>query len=139
MREVIGRHRADDNHEVVTVRSKGETCRYRKQPCAECPWRKDSPIGAFPAEAFRHSANSAYDMSSHTFACHMSGVKTPTTCAGFLLQGAAHNMSVRMHLIGGRIDPDQLRSDVPLYKSYREMAEANGVAPSDPALRPCRD
>ena len=126
-----------DLYGVTTV--EGGRASYRREPCAQCPWRRDVPTGAFPAEAFRISANTAYDMSTHQFACHMSGADKPATCAGFLLRGAAHNLSVRLALSDGRIDPAQLRETSPLYDSYREMAEANGVAPDDPALAKCRD
>lgn len=60
---------------------------YRATPCARCPWLKDSPVGAFPAEVFRHSARTAYDLSRHTFGCHASHPNTPQHCAGFLLRG----------------------------------------------------
>lgn len=110
---------------------------YRREPCPECPWRKDAPIGAFPAEAFRVSAKTAYDMTVHTFSCHMSGSEKPATCAGFLLSGADHNLAVRLARSTGSIS-DDVKSDVPLYGSYREMAEANGVDPEDPILAPCR-
>ncbi|WP_455289311.1 DUF6283 family protein [Cupriavidus necator] len=44
---------------------------YRRKPCGKCPWRVDA-TGELPAEAFRHSAETAYDMATHTFACHSS-------------------------------------------------------------------
>jgi hypothetical protein len=127
---------ADKNHQVVTVNGGGHA--YRRKPCAECPWRRDAPIGAFPAEAYRHSANTAYDMSQRKFACHMSGSEKPATCAGFLLRGAEHNLAVRLGLMRSAIDMSKVSSDVDLFDSYREMAEANGVAADEPALAPCR-
>ena len=136
--KVVGRTKADANHEVISVVQSGETYRYCRTPCAECPWRKDSPIGAFPAEAYRISAKTAYDMAQSTFACHMAGKDNPATCAGFLLQSSAHSFQVRMSLIKGRLDLSKVKSDVPLYGSYRKMAEANGVDPEDPVLKPCR-
>jgi len=131
-------HPCDESHQVVTVKTKGGGA-FRSSPCAECPWRRDAPIGAFPVEAYQHSARTCYDMAGHMFACHMAGATKPQTCAGFLLsRGAAHNLAVRMAMIEGRLDLDAVASDVPLYASYQEMAEANGVDPNDPALRPCR-
>jgi hypothetical protein len=129
---------AGPDHQVVTV-SGGPTGRYCKKPCAQCPWRIDQ-TGKFPAEAFEHSARTAYDMDTHTFACHMAGAESPATCAGFLLRGSTHNMSVRISLMRGNID---LRSvsdgDNELHPNYRQMAEANGVDPNSPALKKCRD
>jgi len=127
---------AGHNHQVVTV--EGGSGAYRRKPCDTCPWRVDA-VGEFPAEAFRHSANTAYDMGTHTFACHSSGAEKPAMCAGFLLNGSLHNMAVRLKLMGGKIDLDQVSDGgIELFESYREMAEANGVDADDPILHECR-
>jgi len=131
---------AGPDHAVVSLVSKGRTVHVcRHEVCAECPWRQDSPVGAFPVEAYRISAATAYDMAQSTFACHMSGKGNPATCAGFLLQQGAHNLSVRMSLIQGRLDLGRLKRTYDLYENYRAMAIANGVDPEDPVLANCRD
>jgi len=127
---------AGADHQVLTV--EGGNGAYRKQPCPDCPWRKDA-VGKFPAEAFKHSANTAYDMSQHTFGCHQSGKAKPTTCAGFLLRGAEHNMLVRIGAMKGRFKDDVTDGGHELHDSYRAMAIANGVPSDDPVLLPCRD
>jgi hypothetical protein len=133
--EIVSVRPADDTWGVFEVHSSGEH-RYRRKPCASCPWAKDSPVGAFPAEAFVGSARTAYDLARQTFGCHTSGADVPTTCAGFILKGSAHNLGMRM----SSVDPDTVSDDGrELYGSYREMAEANGVPPGHPALRDCRD
>ncbi len=124
------------DHQVVTI--EGGKGLYRRQPCAKCPWRVDA-VGEFPAEAFRHSASTAYDMAKNMFGCHESGAKKPATCAGFLLRGAANNLSVRLALMSGRIDNDVTDGGHELHENYRAMAVANGVQPNDPALIACRD
>lgn len=133
----------DGEFAVVTIASRGATPDHHAhctRPCPQCPWRTDSPIGRFPAEAFRHSAATAYDMASNTFACHMAGKNQPLTCAGFLLRGAMHNLAIRMATIRGRLDlRDVTDGGIDLYSSYRAMAIANGVAADDPILQPCRD
>lgn len=127
---------AGDGHQVVTV--KGNGCgRHRKKPCRDCPWRKDA-TGGFPTEAFKHSAETAYDMSQHVFSCHASGVKRPAICAGFLLRGADHNLSVRLAKMRGQ-NLDVGDGGHELHASYRAMAIANGVSEDDPVLIPCRD
>lgn len=129
---------AGDGHQVVTVVSE-DFHSYRRKPCAKCPWRADA-VGEFPADAFRHSANTAYDMSEHEFGCHESGKDKPATCAGYLLRGAAHNLTTRLKVISRKIDLQAVSDDgFQLFESYREMAEANGVPPDDPILAPCRD
>ncbi|MBS3912752.1 MAG: hypothetical protein KGZ70_13175 [Hydrogenophaga sp.] len=122
--------------QVVTVT--GGKGAYRKRPCAGCPWVKSND-GVFPAKAFEHSAATAYDMSDKRFACHESGVNRPSTCAGFFLRGAEHNMAVRLDIIRGRLDPAGISDGGrELHESYRSMAIANGVAPDSHALKRCR-
>ncbi|MFG1880174.1 DUF6283 family protein [Sphaerisporangium sp. NPDC049003] len=107
---------------------------YQTSPCRRCPWRRDAPVGAFPPEVFRHSAHTAYDLAVATFGCHASDTRHPSTCAGFILRGAADNLTLRMR---GH-DYSDVQSDVDLYDNYQQMAIANGVDPDDPALAPCR-
>jgi len=127
---------ASANDQVVTV--EGGKSSYRRKPCSDCPWRKDA-VGKFSAEAFRHSANTAKDMSRHKFSCHQSGIKNPATCAGFLLRGADHNLAVRLAYMDGTLGDDVHDDGHELHDSYRAMAQANGVAEDDPALAQCRD
>lgn len=133
---VVEARRAGPEHQVVTV--VGGKGSYRREPCAQCPWRVDA-VGVFPAEAFRHSASTAYDMSDRTFACHSSGAKKPALCAGFLLRGADHNLHIRLKRMTGEVKDDVVDGGHALHESYRAMAVANGVDPSDPILAPCRD
>lgn len=127
---------AGADHQVISVA--GGKGSYRRRPCGGCPWKKES-VGEFPAEAFRHSADTAYDMSERRFACHESGVKSPTTCAGFLLRGADHNLSIRLARMHGQTFDDVSDGGSELHANYRSMAIANGVDPLDPALALCRD
>jgi hypothetical protein len=124
---------------VVTI--KGESTDkhgHRLTPCPTCPWRLDATVGAFPAEAYRLSAPTSYDMAQSTFACHESGSAKPQTCASFLLR-QHHNMAVRLACIMGKLDLSRVHDGgVRLYADYRAMAEANGVDPADPVLGPCR-
>lgn len=126
---------------VVTVESPpGRDPRFQTEPCRRCPWRRDAPRGAFPAQVFRHSAATCYDLALRTFGCHASDRADPATCAGFLLSGAGNNLQVRLWLARGvplwRV---RLPDGVELYENYRAMAVANGVPPDDPALADCRD
>lgn len=128
---------AGEDHQVVTIVGGGGNC--RQSPCPTCPWRQDA-VGIFPAEAFRLSAGTAYDMAREEFACHQSGAAKPATCAGYLLNGSYHNLTTRLRRITG----DQSYATVsdggvPLFQSYRDMAVANGVDPDDLVLTQCRD
>lgn len=128
---------AGDDHQVVTVASDGGDVRYCKKPCEVCPWRIDA-TGVFPASAFKHSAPTTYDMASNTFACHTAGADRPAVCAGFLLRGADHNLTVRLHRMRGKIKDDVCDAGHVLFANYREMAVANGVDPEDVVLDGCR-
>lgn len=133
--QVVRTRPAGPDHQVVTI--EGGRSGYRRQPCSDCPWRKDA-VGEFPPEAFVHSASTAYDMAQSTFACHQSGAAKPAICAGFLLRGADHNLSVRLGYLKGVIDHDVKDGGLALHDGYREMAIANGVDPDHPALKQCR-
>lgn len=114
--------------------------RHAVRPCSECPWRRDVPTGHFPPERFRALAPTAYDLAPTLFACHQSADRRTIACAGFLLRGAEHNLAVRLGMMQGRLEVDAVdAAGLDLFASYREMAEANGVAPNDPALAPCRE
>lgn len=128
---------AGAEHQVVTVEG-GRRGLYRREPCGGCPWRCDA-VGDFPAEAFRHSASTAYDMAPNTFACHESGTEKPAVCAGFILRNSANNLGVRLMQSRGDIDVDQVDDGGhALHESYFKMAVANGVDPNDPVLAGCR-
>lgn len=127
---------AGPHHRVVSVEG-GEDKGYCRRPCADCPWRVDA-TGVFPAEAFRHSAETAYDMSTHAFACHTAGIDRPRWCAGFLLHGADHNLTIRLARMRGDVDDDVSDGGHAMHPSYAAMAIANGVDRDDPVLRPCR-
>jgi hypothetical protein len=131
---VTNRRMAGEDHAVVTVEGGGG--QYRREPCPDCPWRTDA-TGVFPPDAFKLSAHTAYDMAAHTFGCHSSGQGKPATCAGFLVNGADHNMAVRLKRIQGHL-LDVTDGGHELHRSYRAMAVANGVDPADPVLAPCR-
>jgi hypothetical protein len=130
---------ADGVHAVVTIVEKNKAGGWnRREPCAQCPWRADLPVGVFPPDAFVKSAPTAYDVATTVFACHMSGSDKPATCAGFLLRNAANNLAVRLAALQNRLVLPIRDGGHELYDDYRSMAIANGVDPDDPALVRCR-
>lgn len=134
--EVTKRTPAGDDHEVVSVT--GGNGQFRRRPCGPCPWVKDN-AGDFPAEAFRVSAHTANDQAIPMFGCHESDHDRPVTCAGFLLRGADHNLSVRMKYATGQWVMDEVcEDDRELFDDYVDMAVGNGVPEDDPSLADCR-
>lgn len=131
-----GLHDDGEEYAVISLEG-GSKSGHRRRVCEQCPWRKDN-VGNFPAEAFRHSAPTSYDMSQTTFACHMHDKEDPQLCTGFLLR-AHHNLAVRLKMSHGEIDPAGLiEPDVELHDNYKEMAVANGCDPDEEVLKLCR-
>ncbi|WP_279582315.1 DUF6283 family protein [Fodinicola feengrottensis] len=120
---------------VTTTYDEPDQRPYQIEPCTTCPWLVDSAVGRFPAEVFRHSARTAYDLNVERFACHSSPGDEIRARAGFLLCGAASNLSIRLH----RPSSEEIRCDRDLYASYHDLAVANGVDPDDATLASCRD
>lgn len=143
---IIKTRKADENHQVVTFTLQDDNRNRQKRPCKTCPWRKDK-VGIFPAEAFRHSAPTGYDIPEliasgempSTFACHKTGLKAPSTCAGFLLaESSNHNLSLRMAQMRGEdVLSGVQKGEAPLFDNYYDMAVANGVPTDDPRITPC--
>lgn len=134
MPDILRRRSADAENDVITVVSDpAERRTMMTRPCPECPWRRAN-AGSFPAEAFRISAPTAYDLATHTFGCHTAGAKEPRTCAGAAVR-TGHSLALRMR--GEEVAQVEDIGDE-LFDDYREMAEANGVDPEDEVLRPCR-
>ncbi|MGX9960675.1 DUF6283 family protein [Xanthomonas euvesicatoria] len=130
---------AGDAHQVVTVLTTRQDQRKPacSKPCSDCPWRTDA-VGKHPAMSFIHSARTAYDMAETTFACHQAGAAQPRMCAGFLLRGAEHNLTVRLAKLRGELRKLPSSGGHSLHRSYRAMAIANGVPADHPSLVPCR-
>lgn len=133
MSTIVKKTPAGEDHQVVSVIADKNA--YMKKPCLDCPWKKSS-VGEFPAEAFRVSAHTSYDRSMKKFSCHAAGIKNPKACAGFLLNGARDNFSVRIGIFEKEIDMN-LVSDGghELFENYTAMAVANGVGKDDECLK----
>lgn len=120
----------DGRHRIAHLRDSG---------ALEAAYIDLTAVGKWPAEAFRASAETAYDMATHTFACHSAGAANPRLCAGFLLRGADHNMRVRLDRMHDLVSDDVDDGGHVLHASYVAMAVANGVPSDDPALQACRE
>lgn len=108
---------------------------HRKTPCEECPYRKDTAPGQFPAERYEALRNTAggpgneADLHAPMFACHKSAEGKEIACAGWLAVCGYWHLGIRVALAHGRIDPSALvpKEDWPeLYDTYDEVAEIQG-------------
>lgn len=133
------RRPAGSGHRVLTIEGGGDS--FRREPCAQCPWRKDA-VGVFPTEAFRHSGETGTKVGQagepRMFACHANGSEKPAACAGYIL-ASRDTIGWQAAVRTRRFDPAKVHSaGLDLFPGYFEMAVANGVAPDDPAIAGCR-
>lgn len=102
-----------------------------KSPCYNCPWRKDktvAPAEMFPKDRYESMQECVKQgLGKPIFACHNTPEEKPKACAGYLIVEGAVNFSVRIAIIQGRLNLEELHCDDELYESYEEMAMANGV------------
>jgi hypothetical protein len=107
----------------------------RDKPCAQCPWRADIPTGQFPAERYTELAATSGGrgdeaaMDAPLFGCHKASQEHPMPCAGWLAAIGYFSLHVRLLVANGEIPASALQPGEdwpPLYRSYDEMAEAQG-------------
>lgn len=111
---------------------------HAKRPCRECPWRRDTPPGQFPACRYgalrntsgRRGAEAGVDQP--WFACHMSPEGGEYACAGWLASVGLEHLGVRVALAAGRLPATAVSPGAdwpPLFDSYEEMAATQAMAP----------
>lgn len=107
----------------------------RKKPCEQCPWRKDTRRGQFPAERYDQLADTTGSPGAEAgigapiFGCHKSSEEEPMPCAGWLAAVGYESLTVRLALSNGSIRPEALEPGddwPPLFESYEEMRAAQG-------------
>lgn len=108
----------------------------RRKPCAECPWKKETPPGQFEADRYAELRKTTigedgYEASidATLFACHRSPEGGELACAGWLAAVGHHSLRVRLLVAYGQIPAEAL--DIPedwpeLFLDYDEMAERQG-------------
>lgn len=113
----------------------------RKRPCEECPWRRDTPPGQFPAERYEALRNTSGSRGNEVafdapmFGCHKSADGNEIACAGWLAVVGYEHLGVRLALMDHRLPPEAMSpgEDWPdLFDSYAEMAAAQGADSCSP-------
>jgi hypothetical protein len=107
---------------------------HRRRPCAECPWRRDTLAGQFPACRYdllrttsEQQPGNEPGPTAPLFACHKSPEGREEACAGWLAAVGHRHLGVRLAIIQQRlpahvIEPDDGWPD--LFGTYAEMAAA---------------
>lgn len=110
------------------------------RPCANCPWRRDSSAGEFPAERYEAlqatagSPGREAGLGAPIFACHKSEPGRDRACAGWLAVAGVDHLGIRLAVTLGRLPAAVLQpgGDWPdLFSSYDEMAKRNMLPPAD--------
>lgn len=110
---------------------------HRRYPCAECPFRRDTDPGQFPAcryEALTETVGAPgreAGMGAPMFACHKSPEGREEACAGWLAVAGIEHLRVRLAVALGDLPASVLSpaADWPaLFGSYEEMAATQAVA-----------
>lgn len=120
--------------------TEANTWGHRSYPCTECPWKRETALGRFAPDDFERLRGTCHqpDMSQwngqrpiqQIFACHMSSEGKEVACAGFLAVDGGQNLEVRLSQSLGDLPADVLSPGdawPALYKSFEEMAAANGL------------
>lgn len=107
----------------------------RRFPCNECPWKRDSPPGQFPASRYEElrATSDQSGIAAPMFGCHRGepGTNADLACAGWLAVAGVEHLGIRLAVITGRLEPEDLQPGEgwpDLYGSYQELAAANGAS-----------
>lgn len=117
-----------------------------KRPCSTCPYRKDTPPGIWDSSEYERLPDwdeDSPEIQMGLFLCHHSNFQTTETlCRGWLTV-ASESIAVRIAMMDGKVDPDEVYADVdvPLYATGQEACEAglSGVDSPDEDARQAID
>jgi hypothetical protein len=110
---------------------------HRRCPCAECPWRRDTPPGQFPACRYEQLADTPgrpgaeAGLRAPLFACHKTAEGREQACAGWLAVTGRDHLGVRLAVATGRLPAEVLDPGAgwpALFDSYDEMAATQAAA-----------
>lgn len=113
--------------------SKRPAVPHRRHPCNECPWRRDTPPGAFPAHRYDQLRSTAgtpgneAPIGAPLFACHKSAPGADDACAGWLAAVGGEHLGVRLAIITGALPASTLSPGEnwpELFDNFDDMAQA---------------
>lgn len=100
----------------------------KKQPCNDCPYRKDAPLRKWHYAEFLNLLKESDKTFGAIFGCHK---KDGHTCVGWLIKQDEQrfpNLNLRIKLLKhnvGREYLDNLANGIELYGTVKEMIKAN--------------
>lgn len=99
-----------------------------KQPCNNCPYRKDAPLQHWAVEEFIDLLESEKDLMGKVYGCHK---KNGHVCVGWLMDQDERRLpSIELRILISKNNVtreylDDLRFDIPRYASICDMVQAN--------------
>lgn len=100
----------------------------RKQPCNNCPYRKDAPLGHWSIEEFKDLLEKESDYMGATYGCHKNDGHV---CVGWLMNQDKRNfpsIALRLSLSRNKVTRkylDSLTCKSEMFDTVEEMCEAN--------------
>lgn len=100
----------------------------RKQPCKNCPYRKDAPLAYWSIEEFKQLMDKEAEMMGTVYMCHK---KDGCACVGWLIdqeRRGVPSIALRLAMMKRRANYsmlEALKSPAPLFDNIREMCIAN--------------
>ncbi len=97
-------------------------------PCNNCPYRTDAPREYWEKSHFNELISEDKEMFGKIYGCHKND---QTICRGYLMDQDRRNfpnLNLRLSLCKHNVTReylDNLKCDVPLFKSIKEMCKAN--------------
>lgn len=100
----------------------------KRMPCPTCPWRVSQHADAIPGFklglAEKLVATTSDQLGAPLFACHQSRPEKEIICLGWLVNYGWDSIAVRLKMLRGEIDPDELErgEDWPeLHDTFEEV------------------
>lgn len=111
-------------------------------PCATCPYRKDTPPGIWDRSEYEKlpawDGTEMHEMNTAVFMCHSANIGgEKRACRGWL-EVHSENKGVRINMITGRITMNKTTpTDVPLYDSGAQARRAGIRGVKRPSEKAC--
>ncbi|HEY2201099.1 MAG TPA: DUF6283 family protein [Solirubrobacteraceae bacterium] len=99
----------------------------KRLPCASCPWRVDAHADAIPgfnlALAEELDRTLSDQLGAPMMACHGSHQDREVICVGWLWRYGWDNIGVRLKLMRGDLQPEDLEPDpsIELHETFEEF------------------
>ena len=101
----------------------------KRSPCADCPWRKDAPVGFWHKSNFNKLWKNCQDDGLRLMLCHKSRKsRKKQICAGYAIVLGYESIGLRLAAISGQFDPNDYDANgIVLHPSFEAIMKAQGI------------